>query len=82
MTNQTSIFVYRKMCIKSESRFDFLKELVSTVPELQGDHDEPQAQGLDLTMSNSNASDQMKNTSSVASRPLKLPRQLSTPRPR
>jgi len=74
-----------KMCIKSESRFDFLKELVSTVPELQGDHDEPQNQGLDLsmsTLSNSNASDQMKNTSSVASRPLKLPRQLSTPRPR
>jgi len=73
-----------KMCIKSESRFDFLKELVSSVPELQGDHDEPppQTQGLDLTMSTlNNTADQMKNTS-VTSRPLKLPRQLSTPRPR
>ena len=72
------------MCIKSESRFDFLKELVSSVPELQGDHDEPppQTQGLDLTMSTlNNTADQMKNTS-VTSRPLKLPRQLSTPRPR
>lgn len=73
-----------KMCIKSESRFDFLKELVSSVPELQGDHDEPppQTQGLDLTMSTlNNTADQMKNTS-VASRPLKFPRQLSTPKPR
>lgn len=28
-----------KFCIQSESRFDFLKELVSTVPDLQGDSD-------------------------------------------
>jgi len=28
-----------KFCINSESRFDFLKDLVSTVPDLQGDMD-------------------------------------------
>ena len=51
------------MCIKSEKRFDFLKELVSTVPDVQGDHDGDPAGGpapppgpggqigLDLTMS-------------------------------
>jgi len=86
-----------KMCIKSEKRFDFLKELVSSVPELQGDHDEPptSAVGLDFTMSTLSAAaeksatatsqDQIKNhTSNSASvKPPKLPRQLSTaPRPR
>lgn len=82
------------MCIKSEKRFDFLKELVTSVPDLQGDHDDPlsasAAVGLDLTMSTLSAAaanDQTKiNTSSMASsastRPAKLPRQLSTPRPR
>jgi len=30
-----------KMCIQSEQRFDFLKELVSSVPDLQGDTDCP-----------------------------------------
>lgn len=83
------------MCIKSEKRFDFLKELVSSVPDLQGDHDDPPAQppkeavGLDLTMSTLTAAaassnqDQNKNTSVANSRPTKLPRQLSTgPRPR
>ena len=30
---------FRKFCINSESRFDFLKELVSGVPDLQGDMD-------------------------------------------
>lgn len=77
------------MCIKSEQRFDFLKELVTSVPDLQGDHDDPlstsSAVGLDLTMSTlTAAADQSKiNTSSLAaSRPAKLPRQLSTPRPR
>merc|ERR1739848_92987 len=39
----------RKMCIKSEKRFDFLKELVSTVPDLQGDHDEPLALYQNMT---------------------------------
>lgn len=28
-----------KFCIQSESRFDFLKDLVATVPDLQGDYD-------------------------------------------
>lgn len=30
-----------KLCIQSEKRFDFLKELVSSVPDLQGDTDCP-----------------------------------------
>ena len=30
---------FRKFCIQSETRFDFLKDLVSSVPELQGDMD-------------------------------------------
>lgn len=30
-----------KLCIQSEQRFDFLKELVSSVPDLQGDTDCP-----------------------------------------
>ena len=30
---------FRKFCINSESRFDFLKDLVSSVPDLQGDMD-------------------------------------------
>ena len=64
------------MCIKSEKRFDFLKELVSTVPDVQGDHDgdpvgapgsAPQppgaAVGLDLTMSTLTAA----NSSATAS---------------
>jgi len=34
-----------KFCINSESRFDFLKDLVSTVPDLQGDMDN-EAAGL------------------------------------
>lgn len=65
-----------KMCIKSEKRFDFLKELVSTVPDVQGDHDgDPagapgsaphppgDAVGLDLTMSTLSAA----NSSATAS---------------
>ena len=64
------------MCIKSEKRFDFLKELVSTVPDVQGDHDgDPVgapgsaphppggAVGLDLTMSTLTAA----NSSATAS---------------
>ena len=35
----TSFFFCRKFCIQSEKRFDFLKDLVSNVPELQGDMD-------------------------------------------
>ena len=35
----TSLFFCRKFCIQSEKRFDFLKDLVSNVPELQGDMD-------------------------------------------
>jgi len=31
---------YRKQCILSESRFDFLKEFVKTVPDLVGDTDD------------------------------------------
>ena len=31
--------IFRKFCINSESRFDFLKEIVSGVPDLQGDMD-------------------------------------------
>ena len=37
--NDNLHFVHRKYCINSESRFDFLKELVSGVPDLQGDMD-------------------------------------------
>ena len=32
-------YLYSKYCIQSETRFDFLKDLVTTVPELQGDLD-------------------------------------------
>lgn len=87
-----------KMCIKSEKRFDFLKELVSSVPDVQGDDDsEPPAGGaastgavgLDLTMSTLTAAaaaneENTKNTSTLpaSARPSKFPRQLSTPRPR
>ena len=86
------------MCIKSEKRFDFLKELVSSVPDVQGDHDSeppaggaptPGAVGLDLTMSTLTAAEAAnqenpKNTSTLlaSARPNKFPRQLSTPRPR
>ena len=86
------------MCIKSEKRFDFLKELVSSVPDVQGDDDsEPPAGGaastgavgLDLTMSTLTAAaaaneENTKNTSTLpaSARPSKFPRQLSTPRPR
>ena len=35
------LFYCRKLCIQSEKRFDFLKELVSSVPDLQGDTDCP-----------------------------------------
>ena len=31
--------IFRKMCINSETRFDFLKDLVSGIPDLQGDMD-------------------------------------------
>jgi len=67
-----------KMCIKSEKRFDFLKELVSTVPDLQGDHDEPLALYQNMT---GETQEGKKDTSNASQRP-KLPRQLSTPRPR
>ena len=66
------------MCIKSEKRFDFLKELVSTVPDLQGDHDEPLALYQNMT---GETQEGKKDTSNASQRP-KLPRQLSTPRPR
>jgi len=75
-----------KMCIKSEQRFDFLKELVSTVPDLQGDHDEPLALYQSMTTANAEAAaaatQNNKNDTSNPSQRLKLPRQLSTPRPR
>lgn len=73
-----------KMCIKSEKRFDFLKELVSTVPDLQGDHDEPLALYQSMTTANTEAAatQNNKNDTSNPSQRLKLPRQLSTPRPR
>lgn len=32
-------FFIRKQCINSESRFDFLKDLVATVPDVQGEED-------------------------------------------
>merc|ERR1712018_809744 len=85
-----------KMCIKSEKRFDFLQELVSSVPDVQGDHDGETtpganpagAVGLDFTMSTltsaaSGNQENTKNTSKIGpGRPNKYPRQLSTPRPR
>ena len=33
------MIICSKYCIQSETRFDFLKDLVTTVPELQGDMD-------------------------------------------
>ena len=77
---------FRKMCIKSEKRFDFLKELVSTVPDLQGDHDEPLALYQNMTgetqETNSTTSTTKRDTSNTSQQRPKLPRQLSTPRPR
>lgn len=37
---QCCIFVYRKQCILSESRFDFLKDLVKSLPDVSGPDDE------------------------------------------
>jgi len=75
-----------KMCIKSEKRFDFLKELVSTVPDLQGDHDEPLALYQNMTgetqETNTTTSTTKRDTSNTSQQRPKLPRQLSTPRPR
>jgi len=61
-----------------------LKELVSTVPDLQGDHDEPLALYQSMTTANTEAAatQNNKNDTSNPSQRLKLPRQLSTPRPR
>ena len=69
------------MCIKSEKRFDFLKELVSTVPDLQGDHDEPLALYQNMTGETQETNTTKRDTSNTSQRP-KLPRQLSTPKPR
>jgi len=42
-----------KFCIQSESRFDFLKELVSTVPDLQGDSDIGENMGREIQATHS-----------------------------
>ncbi|XP_053908490.1 dr1-associated corepressor [Cuculus canorus] len=34
-----------KQCIELEQQFDFLKDLVATVPDMQGDGDEPHGEG-------------------------------------
>jgi len=36
----TAISSYRKQCILSESRFDFLKDLVKSLPDVSGPDDE------------------------------------------
>lgn len=64
-----------KMCINSETRFDFLKDLVSTVPDLQGDTDDQPLTGLDLSMPTTSAATKVPP-------PPRLPRQISTGKPR
>ena len=34
------LFFFRKRCVTTDERLDFLKELVADVPELQGDFDD------------------------------------------
>lgn len=37
--------VYRKQCIELEQQFDFLKDLVATVPDMQGEGEENHTEG-------------------------------------
>lgn len=37
----------RKQCIELEQQFDFLKDLVATVPDMQGEGDENHAEGAE-----------------------------------
>ena len=37
--------VHRKQCIELEQQFDFLKDLVATVPDMQGEGEENHTEG-------------------------------------
>ena len=91
MAIHEKILISSKSCITSEARFDFLKDLVSGVPDLQGDCDElPQTAGGSTTpvvgaQPFSSAFAERLVTATTANKrghPLTLPRQLSTPKPR
>ena len=71
-------FSVRKRCIHSEPRFDFLKELASEVPDLQGDTDEKESAGA----ASSSGETVAPVASTAAPRPTRIQRQLSTPRTR
>lgn len=74
-----------KLCINSEARFDFLKELVSTVPDLHGDcDDQPRTPSTPIPspFHTSHPSRQNQNPILASRPPTLLPRQLSTPKPR
>ncbi len=70
-----------KRCIHAEPRFDFLKEVASDVPDLQGDTDEKEPSssssvGLDAAATSG-------SQEATSGRPAgRMQRQLSTPRPR
>lgn len=38
--------VYRKQCIELEQQFDFLKDLVAAVPDMQGEGEENHTEGV------------------------------------
>lgn len=40
-----SVCVHRKQCIELEQQFDFLKDLVATVPDMQGEGEENHTEG-------------------------------------
>lgn len=44
---QTCVYVcvHRKQCIELEQQFDFLKDLVATVPDMQGEGEENHTEG-------------------------------------
>lgn len=42
-----SAYPARKQCIELEQQFDFLKDLVAAVPDMQGDGDENHAEGAE-----------------------------------
>lgn len=39
------VCVHRKQCIELEQQFDFLKDLVATVPDMQGEGEENHTEG-------------------------------------
>ena len=82
-------FFSSKMCVGSESRFDFLKDLVSAVPDLQGDCDDQPPTPVSTTAApsfNTHSSSQLTKatatTAQSSKKSLPLDRQLSTPKVR